>query len=104
MIVGGPGSDVIDVGEGNDYVRYESVQDGGDQILGFTSGDIIDLDSLFDSTGVPTNARADKISLVNTGGQYELRYDGTLLATIQVADNDPLQIGQETGDILLGSF
>ena len=104
LIVGGLGADVLDVSEGNDYIRYEPLEDGGDQILGFSSGDVIDLDSLFDSLGTPTNARADKISLVDAGGQHELRVDGILLATIEVIDSGTLQIGQDNADIILGSF
>jgi Ca2+-binding RTX toxin-like protein len=96
---GGGGNDSIDVSAGNDTVRYTDSLDGADVIDGFDGEgaggqDVLDLDALFDSLGVPDIDRTGRVGLTDLGSTVEVRIDtqGTatfdlLVATLNTADD-----------------
>ena len=69
----------IDASGGHHKLAYRSTIEAGDVIQGFGTGaceqDMVDLDRLFDSLGVPGAERAARVSLVDTGADVELRLD-----------------------------
>ena len=109
-ITGGAGDDTITVSAGNDLVRYTSVVDGHDLLIGFDGNaaggqDILDLDLLFDSLVVAAGDRAARVSIVDHGASVEIAIDtnGDTLLDLTVATlktSDVVSIGQ---DVLLGS-
>jgi hypothetical protein len=75
----GSGGDVIDTSGGHHRLGYQSTIEAGDVLQGFGTGaceqNVVDLDRLFDSLGVPGAERAARVSLVDTGADVELRLD-----------------------------
>ena len=75
----GSSGDLIDTSGGHHRLAYQSTLDAGDVIQGFGTSaceqDVVDLDHLFDSLGVPDAERAARVSLVDTGADVELRLD-----------------------------
>ncbi len=62
IFVGGEGDDIMTGGGGDDIFAYNSMDDGDDTITDFASGDVIDLDALFDALGVTDDA--DRAAMV----------------------------------------
>jgi Ca2+-binding RTX toxin-like protein len=109
-IFGGEGDDTITVSAGNDLVRYTSVVDGHDVLVGFDGNaaggqDILDLDLLFDSLLVAAGDRAGRVAIDDNGASVDIAVDtnGDTLLDLVIATlktSDVISIGQ---DVLLGS-
>jgi Ca2+-binding RTX toxin-like protein len=111
-VTGGAGDDRIIVSSGNDVVRYASILDGHDVIVGFDGNasngqDVLNLDALFDSLNIATAARAARVSLTSGLGKVDVHVnvsslgDGSnviTVATLQTAD--AITVGQ---DVLVGA-
>ncbi|MAL80832.1 MAG: hypothetical protein CMN55_17310, partial [Sneathiella sp.] len=84
-ITGGEGNDLLFGGAGADVFFYQSVTDGHDRIEGFdpvVDGDVINLDTLFDSLGIndPGTAAADRAALISLDNSS---HPGYTLLTIE---------------------
>jgi Ca2+-binding RTX toxin-like protein len=83
---GGAGDDTLTGGAGFDIFFHNAVTDGHDLITGFdgnASGgqDFLDLDALFDSLGIATADRADRVLFTDRGSSVEVRIDTDLNGT-----------------------
>jgi Ca2+-binding RTX toxin-like protein len=109
-VTGDGGNDAVTVSLGNDVVRYTSVLDGHDVIIGFDGNaaggqDTLDLDALFDSLGVAVVDRAARVSITDTGASVAINVDtegnGSFdLAAVILKTSDVITIGS---DILVGT-
>lgn len=77
-LIGGAGNDVMSGGSGADKFVYITPLDGQDVIADFdiAEGDRIDLNSLFDSLGVPAADRAAAVSLAVDGADKVITVAG----------------------------
>jgi Ca2+-binding RTX toxin-like protein len=113
VATGGQGDDTFTGGTGKDVMRYTSVLDGHDVVIGFDGNpaggqDMLDLNQLFDSLNVLTADRAGRVSILDKGASVDVFVDtdGNLfngfeltVATLKTADN--VTVGQ---DILVGTL
>ena len=109
--MGGGDDDSIDVGVGNDIVRYTSLLDGRDVIENFDGDslaggqDVLNLDALFDSLAIAAGGRAARVQLIDSGPAVEVWIDtnGDAIAETQIAilnTNDFISIGT---DVIVGT-
>jgi Ca2+-binding RTX toxin-like protein len=104
-VSGGAGNDSITASLGNDVVRYTSVLDGHDVVIGFDGNaaggqDTLDLDALFDSLGVALVDRAARVSITDTGASVAINVDtegnGSFdLAAVILKTSDAITVGQD---------
>jgi Ca2+-binding RTX toxin-like protein len=111
-ITGHGGIDQIDVVNGNDTVRFESVLDGHDVIANFDGDaaggqDTVDLDALFDSLSIAGPDRAGRVSLTPGVGTVDVSvdvsalHDGSNVITFGTLNTiDAITVGQ---DVLVGA-
>ncbi|MCI0562503.1 MAG: hypothetical protein MN733_28795, partial [Nitrososphaera sp.] len=114
VLIGGHGSDIIDVGLGTNLVIYESVLDAGDTINGFNAAeghDTISLDLVFDRLDVATNDRASRVAVEKDENVHTLRIDTTgdglfdlMVATVNVINGNTLDVRQDNGDVNYGTM
>ena len=78
ILIGGVGDDLMSGGSGADKFVYITPLDGQDVVADFniTDGDRIDLNSLFDSLGVPAADRAAAVSLAADGADKVITIAG----------------------------
>jgi hypothetical protein len=76
IFVGGEGDEVLTGNGGDDTFAYNSMNDGDDTITDFASGDVIDLDALFDALGVTDDAtRATMVKETQDGNDAVIGID-----------------------------
>jgi Ca2+-binding RTX toxin-like protein len=77
-LIGGGGDDMLRGGGGGDRFAFESALDGHDVIVDFNpaEGDIVDLDTLFDSLGTDVGARDGAISFADTADGLSMTVAG----------------------------
>ena len=112
VIFGNEGDDIITGGTGNDTIRYISVLDGHDVLIGFDGNaaggqDVLDLESLFVSLGVLAADRAGRISILDKGASVDVFVDtdgnilnGFELTVATLKTSDAITVGQ---DIIVGA-
>ena len=110
-VFGNAGNDTIAVGLGNDTVSFTSILDGHDFVSKFDGDaaggqDLVNLDLLFASLGVPVTDRATRVSIVDKGAIVDVKVDadgnsanGFELTVATLQTTDTITLGD---DVFLG--
>jgi uncharacterized protein YdeI (BOF family) len=77
VLVGGAGRDTLIGGAGRDRFVYQSLQQGGDRIIGFSAAeDVLDLRSVFaDSSEIAVQAVSNYVRFSQAGAQTQVQVD-----------------------------
>ena len=93
LLVGGRGADTLSGGAGVDIFRYEDILDGGDTIVDFGGGDLLDLTALLASNGfadVNDAVANGYLEIVQHGEDVQVSAESQLLVTVKNYDADGL--------------
>jgi Ca2+-binding RTX toxin-like protein len=93
LLVGGRGADTLSGGAGADIFRYEDVLDGGDMIVDFGGGDLLDLTALLARNGftdVNSAVTGGYLEIVQHGADVQVSAESQLLVTVKNSVVDDL--------------